>query len=169
TAIDAATGKVAGTVPLGGRPEFAVADGQGHLYNNLEDKSAVVAIDARTLTLEHTWPMAPGEGPSGIAMDRKSRRLYSVCGNQKLVVLDADAGKVVATPTIGRGPDACAFDPGLGLVFSPNGRDGTLTILHETSPERYEEVAVMPTHAGARTVALDETTHHIFLCTATAL
>src|SRR5262249_14024172 len=127
TAIDAATGKVVGTVALGGGPEFAVADGQGPLYNTLEDRSASAAINAQSLAVEHTWPIAPGEGPSGLAMDRKVRRLFSVCGNQKLVVMDADSGKVVATPTIGRGPDACAFDPGLGLVFSPNGRDGTLT------------------------------------------
>src|SRR5262249_13737653 len=154
--------KVAGTVALPGRPEFAVADGKGHLYNNIEDKSEVVAINTRTLEVEHTWPLAPGEGPSGLAMDRKNRRLFSVCGNHKLVVLDADSGRVVATPAIGRGPDACAFDPGRGLVFSPNGADGTLTVLREVTPDRYEEAATVPTQASARTMALDEQTHHLF-------
>lgn len=169
TAIDAATGKVAGTVSLPGRPEFAVADGKGHLFNNIEDKNEIADVNAQTLAVDHVWPIAPGEGPSGIAMDRRGRRLFSVCDGKKMVVTDADSGRIVATPTIGTGPDACAYDPGTHLVFSPNGRDGTITIVRQVSPDTYEEAQTVKTQAGARTMALDERTHHIFTVTATML
>ncbi len=162
TAIDAATGKVVGTISLPGRPEFPVSDGKGHLYDNIEDKSEIAVINARTLTVEHVWPVAPGLSPSGLTLDPKSRRLFSVCDNQKMVVMDADTGKVVATPTIGSGPDAAAFDPSTKLVFSPNGEDGTLTVLKETRPDQYQTLATVPTQMGARTMALDEKTHHVF-------
>lgn len=167
TVIDAVTGKVLGTIELPGKPEFAVADGRGHVYDNIEDKSEVVDINARTMKVEHTWPIAPGEEPSGMAFDPKSRRIFSVCSNQKMTVLDADTGRVVATPTIGSGPDAAGFDPAAGLVFSSNGEDGTLTVLREIRPDRYETVATVPTQAGARTMALDAKTHHVFTVTAT--
>jgi DNA-binding beta-propeller fold protein YncE len=166
TAIEAASGQVAGTIPLGGRPEFAVADGKGELFVNLEDKSELLALDARKLTVLHRWPLAPGEEPSGLAMDRAHRRLFSVCGNEKMVILDADSGHIVATPTIGRGPDACIFDSKRGLAFSSNGRDGTLTMIREESPDRFSEVAAVPTQTGARTMALDEKTGRVFLATA---
>ncbi len=166
TAIDAASTKVVGTVPLEGRPEFAVADGKGEVFVNLEDKSQIVAFDARTLTVKNRWPLAPGEGPSGLAMDRQHRRLFSVCSNEKMVVLDADSGRVVATPTIGKGPDASAFDPKLGLAFSSNGRDGTLTVVKEESPDTFTVVGTVPTQLGARTMALDPRTHTIYLATA---
>lgn len=167
TAIDAATGKVVGAVTLPGRPEFAVADGKGHLYNNIEDKSEIVEIDAKALKVLNTWSLAPGEGPSGLAMDTKSRRLFSVCDNGKMVILDADHGRVVATPAIGNGPDAGAFDSGLHRVYSSNGEDGTLTVLQETAPDRDEPLATVPTQPGARTMALDEKTHHVFTVSAT--
>ena len=166
TAIDAVTGTVVGTVTLPGRPEFPVADGKGHLYDNIEDLSEIVAIDAKALTIAHTWPMAPGEGPSGLDMDRKTRRLFAVCANQKLVIMDADSGKVIATPTIGNGDDAASFDPGKNLVFCPNGDDGTMTVYHETTPDHYDLVQTFPTQDGARTTAMDEKTHHIFTVTA---
>jgi DNA-binding beta-propeller fold protein YncE len=166
TAMDAATGKVAGAVALGGRPEFAVADGKGEVFVNLEDKSEIVAVDARQLKVLHHWSIAPGDGPSGLAMDRAHRRLFSVCGNQKMIVVDADNGHVVATPTIGSGPDACAFDAKRQLAFSSNGRDGTLTVIHEDAPDRFTEVATVPTQMGARTMALDEKTGHVVLVTA---
>jgi DNA-binding beta-propeller fold protein YncE len=162
TALDAASGKVIDTVTLPGRPEFPVSDGKGHLYDNIEDKSEIVAIDAKTLQVTHTWSLAPGDGPSGLAIDRKGRRLFAVCGNQKMIVMDADTGKVVATPTIGNGPDAAAYDGGAKLVFSPNGEDGTLTVLKQVSPNQYTVVATVTTQSGARTMALDEKTHHIF-------
>jgi DNA-binding beta-propeller fold protein YncE len=130
TAIDAATGTVVGTVALDGRPEFAVADGQGKVFVNLEDSSAVAGFDAKTLKVGSRWPLVGGEGPSGIALDRAHHRLFSVCGNEKMVVLDSGSGKVVATLPIGKGPDGAEFDPGTGLAFSPNG-EGTLTVIHE--------------------------------------
>jgi DNA-binding beta-propeller fold protein YncE len=165
TAIDAASGKPAGTIPLGGKPEFAAADGQGHIYNNLEDKSELVQIDSRKLTVTARWPLAPCEEPSGLAMDRKHRRLFLGCHNQMMAVVDADTGKVLATPAIGQGVDANGFDPGTQLAFSSNG-DGTLTIVHEDSPEKFTPVASVPTQRGARTMAVDLKTHHIFLVTA---
>ena len=169
TAIDAASGKVVGTVTLPGRPEFPVADGKGHIYDNIEDQSEIADVNARTLAVDHVWPLAPAESPSGIAMDTKGRRLFSVCDGQRLAVTDADTGKVVATSAIGSGPDACAFDPDSHLVFSPNGQDGTITILRQVTPDRYDAVQTLTTQAGARTMALDEKTHHVFTVTATAL
>jgi len=165
TAIDAATGKVAGTITLGGRPEFAAADGQGHVYNNLEDKSMVVEIDSKKLTVTNRWPLAPCEEPSGMAMDTAHRRLFSGCHNKMMAVVDADSGKVIATPAIGQGVDANGFDPGTGLAFSSQG-DGTLTVVHEDSPDKFTVVDNAQTQRGARTMALDTKTHKVFLVTA---
>ncbi len=166
TAIDAATGTVAGTVTLGGRPEFAVSDGRGRVYVNLEDSSAVVAFDPRTLRVEGRWPLAPCEGPSGLAMDQEHRRLFSVCGNALMAVMDADNGRVITTLPIGRGVDAAAFDPGTGYAFASCGRDSVLTVVHEDDPDHFTAVASVPTRLGARTMALDPATHRIFLSTA---
>jgi DNA-binding beta-propeller fold protein YncE len=165
TAIDGATGTVVGTLKLDGRPEFAVADGKGHIYNNLEDKSVVVEIDTQALKITQRWPLAPGEEPSGIAMDTEHRRLFSGCHNKMMVVMDADSGKVIATPPIGQGVDANGFDPGTELAFSSNG-DGTLTVVHEDSPDKFTVVDNVQTQRGARTMALDEKTHNVFLVTA---
>jgi len=165
TAIDAATGNVVGTIKLDGRPEFAVPDGKGHIYNNLEDKSLVVEIDTQALKVTQRWPLAPGDSPSGIAMDTQHRRLFSGCHNGMMVVMDADSGKVIATPAIGQGVDANGFDPGTGLAFSSNG-DGTLTVVHEDLPDKFTVVDNVQTQRGARTMALDEKTHNVFLVTA---
>ena len=165
TAIDAVAGTALGRIELGGRPEFAVADGSGKLFVNLEDKSEVVVLDAKELKVTARWPLAPGEEPSGLAIDVKSRRLFSVCGNKMMVVLDADSGKVLATPAIGEDVDAAAFDPATDLVFSSNG-DGTLTIVHEESPSTFTVVQNVTTLRGARTMALDLKTHNVFLPTA---
>jgi DNA-binding beta-propeller fold protein YncE len=165
TAIDAATQKVAGTVALGGSPEFATSDAAGRIYVNLEDKSEVVAIDARTLAVLHHWPLAPCESPSGMAIDREHRRLFSGCHNKMMAVMDADTGKVVATVPIGSGVDANAFDPGTQLAYSSNG-DGTLTVVHEDAPDKYTVVENVPTERGARTMALDAKTHRVYLVTA---
>jgi DNA-binding beta-propeller fold protein YncE len=165
TAIDAASGKPAGTITLGGRPEFAAADGQGHIYNNLEDKSELIQIDSQKLTVTARWPLAPCEEPSGLAMDTEHRRLFAGCHNQMMAVVDADSGKVLATPAIGQGVDANGFDAGTQLAFSSNG-DGTLTVVHEDSPEKFTPAASVPTQWGARTMALDLKTHHVFLVTA---
>jgi DNA-binding beta-propeller fold protein YncE len=166
TAIDAAKEKVVGSIELGGKPEFAVADGKGEVYVNLEDKDKVLALNARKLTVDHVWSIAPGKAPSGLAMDRANRRLFVTCHNQKMVILDADSGKVVATPPIGRGTDACTFDAEAGLAFSSNG-DGTLSVVQEKSPDKFTALAPVSTQAGARTMALDTKTHNIFLVTAT--
>jgi DNA-binding beta-propeller fold protein YncE len=165
TAIDAATGAPVGTIPLGGKPEFAVADGQGNIYNNLEDKSELVRIDSRKLTVTARWPLAPCEEPSGLALDTQHRRLFAGCGNKMMAVVDADSGKVLATPPIGQGVDANGFDPGTRFAFSSNG-DGTLTIVQEDSPEKFTVAANVTTRRGARTMALDLKTHRIFLVTA---
>ena len=165
TAIDAASGTPVGTIALEGKPEFAAADGQGHIYNNLEDKSELLQIDSQKLTITARWPLAPGQSPSGLAIDREHRRLFAGCHNQMMVVMDADSGKVLATPAIGQGVDANAFDPGTQLAFSSNG-DGTLTVVHEDSPEKFTSAASVTTQRGARTMALDLKTHRIFLVTA---
>ncbi len=166
TAIDVHTHKVVGTVPLSGRPEFAVSDGLGRIYVNIEDKSEVESFDARTLKPIATWPLAPGEGPSGLSMDRQHRRLFSGCGNKLMIVLDADSGTVLAKLPIGEGVDATAYDAAAGLAFSSNGRDGTLTVVREESPAKFSVVENVPTRLGARTMALDEATHRIYLSTA---
>lgn len=166
TAVDAETCEVAGKVPLGGKPEFAAADGKGHVYVNIEDKGEIVAFDAKDLKVLNRWPLAPGEEPSGLAIDREHNRLFATCGNRKMIVLDAESGKVLGSPAIGNGTDACVFDPGTGLAFSSN-RDGTLTVVHEEGGE-YKVVQNAKTKAGARTMALDPKAHRIYLVTAKA-
>jgi DNA-binding beta-propeller fold protein YncE len=163
--IDAAADTLVGTVPLDGKPEFAAADGKGNLYANLEDSSAVVALDTRTLHVLHRWPLAPGEEPSGLALDREHRRLFAGCSNEKLVVLDADKGNVVAVLPIGKSVDGVAFDAARQLVFSSNG-DGTLTVIHEDAPDRFTVIQNAATQKGARTLALDETSGTVYLPTA---
>ena len=165
TALDARTGAIVGSVALGGKPEFAATDGAGKLFVNLEDSSAVVELDTRNLKVLARWPIAPGEEPSGLALDRAHHRLFSGCGNQKLVVLDSQSGKVVTTLPIGQGVDAVAYDATRGLVFASNG-DGTLTVIREESPDRYRVVENVLTERGARTMALDESTGTIYLPTA---
>ena len=162
TAIDAEKGAVAGTFPLGGQPEFAAADGKGHVYVNLEDKSAVYDIDAKKLSVEHKWPLAPCEGPSGMAMDTKTRRIFSGCHNQMVAVMNADDGKVITTLPIGTGIDATAFDAGTGYVFNSCG-DGTLSVIHEDSADKYKVVENVKTAARARTMAVDTKTHNVYL------
>ena len=165
TAIDANTGKVAGTIALGGKPEFAVSDEKGHVYVNIEDKSEVAQLDPNKLAVEARWSLAPGEEPSGLAIDRKHHRLFSVCSNKLMVVLNADNGKVVTTLPIGSGTDAAAFDPETGFAFSSNG-EGTLTVVHEDSPDKYTVVENVATQRGARTMTLDLKTHRVFSVTA---
>jgi DNA-binding beta-propeller fold protein YncE len=165
TAIDAATGKVVGTIPLEGKPEFAVSDGKGEIFNNLEDKSELVAIDSTKLEVKSRWPLAPCESPSGLAIDRKHRRLFSGCENKVMAVVDADSGKVITTLPIGRGVDATRFDPETGLAFASCG-EGVLTVIREESPDKFSVVETVPTQPGARTMELDEKTHDVFVVTA---
>jgi DNA-binding beta-propeller fold protein YncE len=165
TALDGRKGTVIGSVELGGKPEFAVADGRGGIFVNIEDRSELVAIDARSLTVKSRWPLTGCEDPSALAIDRKHGRLFSGCGNGKLMVTDAKDGRVVATPAIGRGVDAGAFDPATGLAFSSTG-DGNLSVIREISPDSFVVAAQVPTRRGARTMALDPVTHRVFVSTA---
>lgn len=162
-AINAADGKVAGMIPVGGKPEFAAGDDEGRVYVNVEDKSQLLEIDAQKLSVLHRWPLAGCKEPSGLAIDQKNHRLFSVCGNKKMMVVNADTGKVVATPAIGEDPDAAAFDPDTQLVFSSNGESGDLTVIHQDSADKYTMVENVPTKKYARTMAIDSKTHNIFL------
>jgi DNA-binding beta-propeller fold protein YncE len=165
TVIDPVSGIVVDSIPLGGGPEFGVADGEGHVYVNIEDKSEVVAIDSRTAKVIKRWSIAPGEEPSGLSMDARHRRLFSVCRNKLMVVSDADEGKVIATLPIGAGVDGCGFDPGTQTAFSSNG-EGTMTVVHEDSPASFVVVENAVTQRGARTVAVDPATHSVYTASA---
>jgi DNA-binding beta-propeller fold protein YncE len=165
TAINAASGKVAGTVALGGKPEFAVAGVHGRIYVNIEDKSELVALDTRRLAVEARWPLAPCENPTGLAIDLVHRRLFAGCSNKLMAVVDAELGKVITTLPIGSGVDATAFDPGLQYAYASNG-EGTLTVVHEDSPDKFTVVENVPTQRGARTMALDPGTHQVYLVSA---
>jgi DNA-binding beta-propeller fold protein YncE len=166
SAIDPATGKNVGTVDLGGGPEFAVADGQGMIYNNLEDKNEVVAIDSRNLQVKSRWPIAPVGAPTAIAMDREHRRLF-VAGREPamLAVMNADDGKVIQSFPISAGADADVYDAKAGLIFVST-REGWVHIFHEDSPDHYSEAGKVKTEFGAKTMAYDPETQHIFLDTA---
>jgi DNA-binding beta-propeller fold protein YncE len=162
TAINAADGTVAGTLALGGKPEFAVADGHGNIFVNIEDKSELVRFDSQKLTVLNRWPLKPCDEPSGLAVDWKARRLFAGCGNKMMAVIDADTGKIVATPPIGDGVDANGFDPATALAFASTG-EGVLTVVHEDSPDKFTVVENAPTRKSARTMGLDLKTHNIFL------
>jgi DNA-binding beta-propeller fold protein YncE len=165
TVISAADGKVAGTVDLGGGPEFAVADGKGHVFNNLEDQNQVVKIDSKKLVVEQRWPLAPCEAPSSMAMDRPNRRLFIGCRSKVMAVVDADSGKVITTVPIGDHVDATAFDPDSRLIFNSNG-EGTITVVRQDTPDKYSVVETIKTLPKAKTMAFDPKTHHLFLSTA---
>jgi DNA-binding beta-propeller fold protein YncE len=166
TVVDAEKGTLAGTVTLEGKPEFPAPDGKGHVFVNIEDKSEVMDIDAKALTVVHKWPLAPCEEPSGMAMDTSTRRLFSGCDNKMMAVMDADTGKVVTTVPIGDGVDATWFDPGTKYVLNSCGQDGVLTVIHEDSPDKYTVVENVKTEKAARTMTLDPKTHNIYLAVA---
>jgi len=166
TAIDAETGTVLGAIKLDGKPEFAASDGKGGVWVNIEDKSELVSIDPNKLEVKSKWPLAPCTEPSGLSLDKKNRRLFVGCDNKMMAVVDADTGKVLATPPIGEGVDATAFDDGTGLAFASCGGDGVLTVVREDSPEKFSVAENIPTQAGARTLALDSKTHKVFVVTA---
>ena len=166
TVIDAKTGTAVGTINLGGGPEFAVADGSGTVFVNMEDKNEIVAIDSGTLKIKSRWPVAPAGGPTALAMDIQHRRLFSAGRNpQFLVAIDADNGKVVASFPISGGVDAAAYEPETGLIFAST-REGMIHIFHEDSPDKFSEVETVKTELGAKTMGLDTKTHHIFVDTA---
>jgi DNA-binding beta-propeller fold protein YncE len=166
TVIDAEKGTVVGNIPLDGKPEFGVADGKGGVFVNIEDKSEITSIDAKKAVVIKSWPLAPCEEPSGLAMDQKHRRLFAGCSNKMMAIVNADTGKVVTTMPIGEGVDANGFDPETQLAFSSNGRDGNLTVVHEDSPDKFSVVENATTQKFARTMALDTTNHDVYEVTA---
>jgi DNA-binding beta-propeller fold protein YncE len=167
TVIEAKDGAVAGTVDLGGGPEFATADGTGYVYDNLEDENVVVKINSRTLKVEHRWPTAPCASPSSMAIDRTNKRLFIGCRSRVMAVMDADSGKVITALPIGDHVDASAFDADLKLVFNSNG-EGTVTVIRQDGPNTYSVVENVKTLPRAKTMALDPKSHHLFLSTAEA-
>jgi YVTN family beta-propeller protein len=165
--IDAGTLQVVATVALPGPPEFMVTDGAGTVYINIEtEQGKLVALDAKSLAVKATWPLTGCSNPTGLAFDVAHHRLFSVCENQVMTVTESVSGKQVARVIIGSGPDAAAFDPDLGLVFSSNGRDGTLTVIQAETPDQYRVTATVTTQVSARTMVLDTATHRIYLAAA---
>lgn len=163
TAMEGESGTVAGTIPLGGKPEFPVTDGKGFIFANIEDRSEIIRMNPKTLEVINHWPLAPCEEPSGLAIDVKNNRLFTVCDNKMMAVVDASSGKIITTVPTGEGTDAAAFDPETHLAFASNGQDGTLTVVKQESPDKYSVVQNVKTQRGARTMALDTKTHKIYL------
>ena len=161
TVIDPATGERVGDIQLGGKPEFGVSDHAGKLYINIEDNGEVVEVDPVAMKVTRRWSIAPCEEPSGLAMDVAHRRLFSVCGNKTMAVSDAASGKLITTLPIGAGVDGAAFDPVSGNAFASNG-EGTVTVVHEDSPDKFRVVSTVPTMTGARTIAADPKTHRVY-------
>jgi DNA-binding beta-propeller fold protein YncE len=162
TAFGAGDGTVVGTIPLQGKPEFAAADDTGKIFVNIESTSELLEIDAQGLKILQRWPLSPCESPSGLSMDRKNRRLFVGCENKMMAVVNADSGKVIATPAIGQGVDATAFDPGTGFALASNG-EGTLTVVKENGPDNFSVLDNVPTKRSARTMGLDLKTHTVVL------
>jgi outer membrane protein assembly factor BamB len=166
TVVDAKSARIVGTIDLGGAPEFAVADGKGTVYANLEDKNELLAIDSRTLVIKSHWPVAPAGGPTALTIDREHRRLFSAGRDpQILVVMDADNGHVIQSFPISSGVDAAVYEPETGLVFAST-REGMIHIFHEDSPDKFSEVETVKTEFGAKTMGFDSQTHHLFVDTA---
>lgn len=165
--LDAGTLQVVATVPLPGPPEFMATDAAGTVFVNIEtDPGKLVAIDAKSLSVKAAWPLTDCARPTGLALDSAHHRLFSVCENQIMAVTDSVSGKQVARIVIGSGPDAAAYDPDLGLVFSSNGIDGTLTVIRQETPDEYRVFATVSTQTSARTMVLDPASHKIFLAAA---
>jgi YVTN family beta-propeller protein len=165
TILDAEKGTVVSTLPLGGKPEFSVTDGKGRIFVNIEDKSEIVAIDAKEMKILSRWPIKPGEEPSGLALDVEHNRLFSVCGNKLMVIVNAENGNIITSLPIGDRVDGCAFDPGVGLAFSSNG-DGTMTVIREESPSKFFVLDTVKTQVGGRTITVDPATHTLYIPTA---
>jgi YVTN family beta-propeller protein len=165
TVIDANLNKVIATIPLDGKPEFAVTDQKGKIFVNIEDKSMINVINSKSLNVEQHWSIAPGEEPSGLAIDNQNHRLFSVCGNKLMVILDAETGKVINTLPIGDRCDGVAFDTEKKRAYSSNG-EGTITVVQEENPNSFKVLETVKTQIGARTITIDTTTHHLYLSTA---
>ncbi len=165
TVVDAASGKVLGTIPLGGKPEFPTSDKKGKLYVNIEDKSQIAEVDVTKMTVLNTWSVAPCQEPSALAFDVEHHRLFAGCGNKMMAVVDSDSGKVVTTVPIGEGVDAGRFNPNTQEIFMSCG-EGVLTVIHEDSPDKYTVRQNLATVKGARTMALDKKNDVAYLVTA---
>lgn len=163
--IDASTNRITTTISLSGRPEFAANDGKGRVFVNLQDKSVINVINSKTMQIEHIWSLAPGEEPSGIAIDNENHRLFSVCRNKLMIILDAETGKIISSQPIGERVDGADFDTGLMRAYSSNG-EGSLTVIQETDKNIFSVIETVMTQKGARTIALNSKTHHIYLPTA---
>ncbi len=163
--IDPVNEKVVATIPVQGKPEYAVSDERGVVWVNLEDKNETVAIDSKGLTVKNRVALPGCDEPSSLAMDTENRRLFAGCGNRIMAVIDPDAGQVIASLPVGEHIDATVFDPETRLVFNSCG-DGTVTVIHQDSPDRYRVVEIIETERGAKTMALDFGTKRIFLPTA---
>jgi YVTN family beta-propeller protein len=163
--INPATNEVVKTIDLGGKPETAVSDEAGKLYINIEDKNEIAVVNTKTYSVETRYKIGKGEEPTGLAIDTKTKRLFAGCGNKLLIVLNAENGKVIKALPIGDGCDGVAFDPELKNIFSSNG-EGTLSVIHEKSAKDFELIENVPTKKGARTIAIDEKTHKLYLPTA---
>jgi YVTN family beta-propeller protein len=162
TVLDATTNEVVATIPLEGKPEFPVSDGKGKIFVNIEDKSLISVIDVKTMKVEKSWPIAPGEEASGLALDNETHRLFAVCSNKLMVIVDAIDGHIVTTLPIGNGCDGVKFDPGLKRAYSSNG-EGTMTVVQEINKDSFKVLENFPTMAGARTLAVDTKSHHIYM------
>jgi len=162
TVLDAGTNEVLATISLTGNPEFSQTDGNGKIFVNLEDASSIAVINATTYEVESVWPLAPGTEPTGLALDNNTHRLFSTCSNKLMIVTDAENGKVIANLPIGDRVDGAGFDPESKCAFSSNG-DATMTVVKEDENDQYSVVANVPTQKGARTIAVNKKTHHIYL------
>jgi YVTN family beta-propeller protein len=162
TVIDAATDKILATIPLDGKPESSVSDGRGKVYVNLEDKSSIAVINPTTCKVEHLWPISPGEEPTGLALDNVTHRLFSVCSNKIMVVVDAESGKIITTLPIGEKCDGVAFDQNSKFVYSSNG-DKTMTVVKEGADDKFSVIENVSTHEGARTITINKMTHHVYI------
>ena len=165
TVLNAETNAIVATISLPGNPEFSASDGKGKIYANLKSKSSIVVINATTFKVENVWPLAPGEEPTGLAIDNENHRLFSVCANKLMVVIDADNGKVITTLPTGENTDGAAFDPFLKCAYSSNGA-GTVTIVREVNKNSYAILENFPTQKGAKTIAINRKTHHLYLSVA---
>ena len=165
TIIAASSGEVVATLPLAGKPEFCQTDGTT-TFVNLEDLNQVVAIDQATHAISHSWPIAPGEEPTGLEIDLAHHRLFVGCGNAQLIVLNSNDGRFIASVPAGKGIDAVGFDPTTQMIFTSNGQDGTVTLIHEDSPDKYSVVQTLTTERGARTLAVDPSSHRLYLTSA---
>ena len=162
TVLNAETNAIVATIALPGNPEFSATNGKGKIYANLENKSCIVVINATTFKIENVWPIAPGEEPTGLALDNENHRLFSVCANKLMVVVDSETGKIITTLPTGEKTDGAAFDPSLKCAYSSNGA-GTVTVVKEENKDTFAVLENIPTLKGAKTIAVNKKTHHIFL------